>query len=275
MVRQLYMKGENGRMDEDMNDFLASFGITPEGAGTGGEQDPPEGDKPPAGNEPPPADGDGAGTPPPDGAGNEPPPAGNETPPATPPVDQKANQAFAAMRTENATLKSTLADVAKVLGIDGASDPVAMAAAIREKALEAQSKQTNIPVEILQKLDRLENLETQFTHTQLQQQAMLGFQKVAETYKLDNDGVIAFAAQLLQENINPYETPVDLVQEYRNRNWEKIVQAEVAAAVRAEQERAANAGSHGSDPNQNQGGLPGATDKINTVKDLDNLISKW
>lgn len=260
-------------MDEDMNDFLTSFGIDPGTVGNGGgTQDPPAETTPP-GDETPPGD-DGGTTPPDDTPPGDTPPAEDTPPPNTPPAD-RTNQVFAAMRVENSTLKSTLADVAKVLGIDNVSDPVAMAAAIREKALEAQSKQTNVPVEILQKLDRLENLETQFTHAQLQQQAVLGFQKLADTFKLDNDGIIAFATQLLQDNINPYETPVDLVQEYRNRNWDKILNDSVAAAVRAEQERAAKANSQGSDPNQNQGGLPGATDKINTVKDLDVLMSKW
>lgn len=252
--------------DEELQDFLTSFGITGDDTppGDNGDETPPADN----GDDVPPADGD---TPP--AEGNTPPEG--DTPPAQPPVNDKANQMFAAMRVENSTLKGTLQNVARVLGIEGSNDIAAMAEAIQAKALEAQAKQTNMPVEVLQKLERLEKLEHQFTSTQTQQQAILGFQKVAEQFKLDNDGVMAFAAELLQNNINPYETPVDLVREYRDRHWDQIVKAEVEAAVRAEQERAAKATSQGSEPGSNQGGTPGATDKINTVKDLDALMSKW
>ena len=251
-------------MDEDMKDFLDSFGITAPPAGD--DTDPPS--DPPS--DPPATD------PPQDPPGSEPPatdPA-SKTDPAQNPANDKQTQAFAAMRVENSTLKNTLQSVAAVLGITETKDLSALSEAIKVKALEAQAKQQNVPVEMLQKLDRLENLEQQFTATQLQTQAAIGFQKVAEQFKLGNEELVAFAQSLLADGLNPYEKQVDLVKEYRDRNWETIINQAVETAVRAEQERAAKAGK-ASDPGTEKGGVPGAQDKITTIKDLDSLISKW
>lgn len=249
-------------------DFLEAFGITetpPADEPPVTEPDTTEGDgeTPPADDTPP------EGTPPPDDT-----PPAEEPPAATPPVaDQKAANAFAQMRVENTTLKKTLESVAELLGLTDVKDPDQLASSIKTKVLEAQAKQSNVPVEILQKLDRLQGLEQQFTETQLKTQAAVGFQGLVTQYGLNNDQLVAFAQELINNGMNPYEKQVDVVREYKILHYDELVSAAAEKARQEEAARAAKAASQSSTPGSTKGGNPGGQGKINSVKELDNYFS--
>ena len=177
------------------------------------------------------------------------------------------------MRVENSTYKNTLKNVANILGISDVTDPIAMAEAIQAKALEAQAKKDNVPLETLQRLSRLEQLEQEMTQEKLKTQAMTGFEQVAKQFQLSESEVISFGQELMQLGINPLEQSVDLVATYRELHWEALMAAAIEKGRQEEAARAAKAGQHSSEPGAAVGGTPGAQDKVNTVKDLDNFFN--
>ena len=177
------------------------------------------------------------------------------------------------MRVENSTYKNTLKNVANILGISDVTDPVAMAEAIQAKALEAQAKKDNVPLETLQRLSRLEQLEQEMTQEKLKSQAVSGFEQVAKQFQLSEAEVISFGQELMQLGINPLEQSVDLVATYRELHWEALMAAAIEKGRQEEAARAAKAGQHSSEPGAAVGGTPGAQDKVNTVKDLDNFFN--
>lgn len=254
-------------------DFLAAFGITepPADPPTDPPTEPPA-DPPSDPPTDPPVD-------PPSDPPVDPPKDSPEDPPAAPPAKpeekpDKAAQAFAQMRVENSTYKQTLNQVAKILGITEVKDPVALSEAIKAKALESQAKQENIPVEILQKLDRLEKMEEKFETETRKTQSAIGFQTVKDKFNLDEKKLIEFAQSLLDDGINPHEQDVDLVAEYRSRNFDTLLKEAEDRGRAAEAARIEKAKNHGSDPGDNNGNPPGAQEKISTVKDLDKYFNE-
>ena len=250
-------------------EFLEAFGITdPAPAAAESPATEPPATEPPATEDP-------AATDPPADPADPADPAPNTDPepaPAPPQPDRTA-QAFAAMRVENSTYKNTLKNVANILGISDVTDPVAMAEAIQAKALEAQAKKDNVPLETLQRLSRLEQLEQEMTQEKLKTQAVSGFEQVAKTFKLPEAEVISFGQELMQLGINPLEQPIDLVAAYRELHWETLLAKAAEQGRQEEAARAAKAGQHSSEPGAAVGGTPGAQDKVNTVKDLDNFFN--
>ena len=241
-------------------EFLAAFGITDPAPAA----EPPAIEEPPA-TEPPATDPPVIEEPPATEPDPEPAPA--------PPQPDKTAQAFAAMRVENSTYKNTLKNVANILGISDVTDPVAMAEAIQAKALEAQAKKENVPLETLQRLSKLEQLEQELTHERLKSQAVTGFEQVAKTFQLSEAEVVGFGQQLAGLGINPLEQPIDLVAAYRELHWETLLAKAAEKGRQEEAARAAKAGQHSSEPGAAVGGTPGAQDKVNTVKDLDNFFN--
>lgn len=246
-------------------DLLDAFGIT---------TDPPA----PAPTEPP-ADPTPEPTPDPAPAADPEPTPGTDPEPApepepTPaPVPDKANQAFAQLRVENTAFKNTLQNVANILGISDVKDPMALAEAIQAKALEAQAKKENVPLEMLQRLSKMEQLEQEITQEKLRTKAVSGFEQIAKEFQLAEADVLAFAQQLQEIGMNPLEQEFDMVAVYRTLNWETLMAKAVEKGRQEEAARAAKAGQHSTEPGAIVGGTPGAQDKISTVKELDNLFN--
>ena len=226
----------------------------------------PATETPPDGGTPDPDEFDKEGEPATDGT-----PA-DTTPPATAPVDKSGN-AFAQMRVENNQLKKTLEGFAALLGIQETKDTTALAEAVKSKVLEAQAAKDKIPVEYLQKIDRLETLESHFTEEQLRTQAALGFQRVIDRFKIDQTALNAFVEELTMSGVNPLTQPVDLVKEYQTRHFDDLVKLAEDRGRQEEALRAAKASEHGSVPGTQSGGKPGDQDKITAVKDLDRFFA--
>ena len=91
---------------------------------------------------------------------------------------------------------------------------------------------------------------------------------------MDDTKVIEFAKTLLADDINPYERVIDLVAEYRNRNWEVLIKEAEERGRLAEVQRATKAAIHGTEPGAQTGGTPGEPSKINTVADLDKFFQE-
>lgn len=265
-------RSELGSMDGEelvsQDDFLAAFGVANQDAQDNGDQNndqdnnpqdanPGTGDQTPADN----ASTDD-GTPENGEQGND--NQGNET-------NNQANksaQAFAAMRVELANKNKMLEGVATVLGLDPKSkDSMDQ---LQSKLNEALAKKQGLPVETLERLNRLEELEQQRNIETIRNNAFQGFQQVKTQFSLTDEQLQSFANELVAEGKNPFVTSMDLVTEYKLRNFDKLLEQARNQGTQDEINRAAKANNNASTPSIKQGGSAqdDSAEKITTVKQL-------
>lgn len=187
--------------------------------------------------------------------------------------DQKAF-AFAQLRKEAQQKNQLVNGLQKLLGIPENTPLEDVMTKVQEAVVKAQAKQTGIPEEFINKLNTLEQRDKEYRASQLRDNALMGFNKIQKEFKLDSNEVKTFANELLQNGINPLETEVDVLAEYKVRHFDDILTKKVQEGIRAEQERAAKAGSQSTQPGSTQGQTKGEQGKINSIKDLDSWLNQ-
>jgi hypothetical protein len=272
-------------MNEDdvisQDDFLKAFGITG-GAGQNDEgdqgnddqqntnTDPEDGANPGADNQNPDNTGDEGDSKDGDNTGDN---KGNDDQNKDTNQMSKQSQAFAAMRVELSQKNKMLENVATVLGLDPKSKDSMNQ--LQTKLTEALAKKQGIPTETLERLNRLEELEQQRNVEQIRNNAFLGFQKVKTQFTLTDDELQSFANELVADGKNPFTTPLDLVTEYKLRNFDKLLAKAKEQGVQDEIARAAKASNNASTPGKKQGGAANPdADKITTVKQLNDWLNQ-
>lgn len=186
----------------------------------------------------------------------------------------KSAQAFAAMRVELANKNKLLEGVATVLGLDPKQkDSMDQ---LQTKLNEALAKKQGLPVETLERLNRLEALEQQRNIETIRNNAFQGFQKVKTQFNLSDDELQSFANDLVAEGKNPFLTPLDLVTEYKLKNFDKLLEQAKNQGAQDEINRAAKATNNASTPNNKQGGSSqnDEPEKITTVKQLNDWFNQ-
>lgn len=185
----------------------------------------------------------------------------------------KSAQAFAAMRVELAAKNKMLEGVASVLGIDlKAKDSMGQ---LQTKLNEALAKKQGISPEILDKLNKFEQMEEQRNIEQVRNNAFMGFQKVKTQFGLDDAKLQEFANQLVADGKNPFTTPLDLVTEYKLKNFDKLLEQAKAQGAQEEIARASKANNNASTPGSAQGaGQQDTPEQITTVKQLTDWFNK-
>ena len=186
----------------------------------------------------------------------------------------KQNYAWAELRAQNAQLKAMLGKIAQATGIEYA-DEKDLVAKLDEDVLNKLAKKQNVPVELLKRLDMLEQRDKVNEAQRLQQEAFVGFQRIKDTYNLDDNELQAFARKLDETGKNPFLQEVNLDAEYKILFFDTIVQKQVAAAVEAALKKSGAADTHSTKPST-KGGLkdPDAPAKITTVAGLGSLLDK-
>jgi hypothetical protein len=187
-------------------------------------------------------------------------------------ANAKQAQAFAQMRIANQQQQQLIKQIAAVVGVENTKDTGAMMKALEQLVVKAQSQKQGIPEEVLQRLNDLENTNKEYQKQQAYLAAGRGFQTIKDKYGLDNDGLEAFAQELIADGLNPYEQPIDLVAEYKLRHFDSMLEQAVQRGIEQEAQRAAKAGAQGSTPSNTKGGRDDSdTPKINSVSEL----NKW
>ncbi len=187
----------------------------------------------------------------------------------------KANAAFAQMRSENTALKKLVGDIAGVLGIDPSTPQAQMQSAVQEAILKAQAKQQNLDPAVLQRLQQLEQYKEANERQSLTNKAYMGFQTLKNQFNLSDKQLEGFADQLMQAGVNPFTTDVDLVTEYKLRNFDKLINAAEQRGAAKEAERQQNVAQHSSQPNKTTGaGSNSEPDKITSTSELTSWFDK-
>lgn len=260
----------------ELNDLFKELGMDPptaDPAPTDPEPAPGEpepGDPAPTASEPKPGEPE-PGEPEPEPGD----PAPTDPEPAPEPAPTPAHRAFAELRVKTQKYEKILKSLGNLLGAQDVNDPDAILNLVQEKVLQAQAKQQNIPVELLQKLDLLEAESQARQKDALMQQALIGFQNVKNQFGLDDKGLDAFAEELAQKGINPFAQQIDLVKVYRDFHFEDIIAKEVQKAVEAERQRALKAATESTTPGSTTGVGGGTTpSQIKTAAELENWFKE-
>lgn len=253
-------------------DFAAAFGLVDEPS-TDPPQDPPAQD-PPVDDPPQEPSDNNEPSEPLEGGDNG---SNNQDPPAQDPVAQRranqANQAFARMRTDNAAMLKTLQQTANILGIDPKLPPDQLSRLIQQKATEAQARRNNVDPEIMKRLNQLEDVNARYQAQEREKMLSNDFRTIKTKFGATDEDLMAFAQALDGENYDPFAPGANnLITEFISRNFDKIIQDKIDAAVRAEQERATK-GSGASAPAQKQGQENKEEQKISTQADFDAFMN--
>lgn len=206
-------------------------------------------------------------------------PAAPETTPPEPEVTPEAvftgskqNQAFAQMRVQNRQMEATLQKLGQVMGLPPDLPADQRLPLIEQRLLELQATATNVPIDAAQKLEAAQRQAQELQSNLLRENAALAFQKVKDTYKLDNKALVAFAQQLQDAGKNPFEAPVDLIQEYRLLNFDRLLAEARADAEREALTRQRKGETQSSTPTTAVGKPAEPSAPISTVAGLNQLL---
>lgn len=194
--------------------------------------------------------------------------------PAQQPPDQtqQQQQAFIYMRQQNKRQSDMLKGVASLLGIEhlNPEDEGQLMTALQAKITANQAQQQNVPVEVLTRLQTLEAQNQQYEAAQRERDMTVGFQRVKDTFKLDQTALNQFATDLVNSGKNPMTQQIDMVREYRLMHMDDIVAQATRDAVAAEQARAAKASNQSTTPsNQTGHQTSGGPEKVTSVRELE------
>lgn len=189
-------------------------------------------------------------------------------------ANRKASEVFAKMRVENTKYERTFKDLLGLLGVDTANSKVEdLNQLLQDKVLEAKAEKEKVPMELLKKLDILEQDRQSRELADVRTQALVGFQKVKDKFGLDDEGLKDFAVELRADGVDPFVTRnIDLESVYIKKHFEDLLKAAEQKGTQSEQARAAKAG-NSSTPNLKKGKEDAAVDdqKVDTFAEL----SKW
>jgi len=184
----------------------------------------------------------------------------------------KQNYAFAQQRQQIKAQEKFIKNLGKLIGMEGAKTEE-IQNRIQEVLLEKQSKEQNVPVEILQRLEKAEAIVLENQEIKLQNQVQNAFADLVERHSLEPEQVEEFTQYLIDNDRNPMEHPeVDIAAEYLKLHYEDLVKAAVDSALNKEKERQDKVKDKSPTATPGGGGDPVET-KIETVADLDKLFS--
>lgn len=201
---------------------------------------------------------------------------GQPQPPAEPtptPADLKAHQAFASLRAENTAIKNAMRAFAKANEIQFTDDADLMQK-VQEIDLKKRAAAQGIPEDVLRRLETLESVNQMYSAEQLRTQALVGFQRVKDDFKLTPEELQTFGDTLYNEGVDPFKEPVDIRKEYVSRNLDKIIEQRTNAAVEAALKRQGAANDNGSTPPSKKGGGSHTGKDVSTVGDLNALLDQ-
>ena len=189
-----------------------------------------------------------------------------------PEVQTKANHAFAQMRTQVKTYENLLDKVAQATGIEY-QNVEELTTKLNDDALAKLAAKQNVPVELLQKLEKLEADSNNWKQAQLKDAALIGFQNLMTEFDLTQEELNAFAIELDESDKNPFTTAVDVKAEYISRHYNDVLQKRVQKEVQEALKKSSVADQHSTTPNNKSGGQTSTEGKVTTVAGLNQFLN--
>jgi len=184
----------------------------------------------------------------------------------------KQNYAFAQQRQQIKAQEQFIKKLGKLIGMDSAK-PEEIQDKVQELILQKQSKEQNIPVEILQRLEAAEAIVAENQAIRRQTEVKDAIAELAEKHDLGDDEITEFTQYLIDNDKNPLEHPeIDIAAEYLKLHYDDMIQAAVKEALSKENERKKKVDENSTSPAPDNQGAP-EEGKINSVSELDKLFS--
>lgn len=203
-------------------------------------------------------------------------PEGQEEPDESPESvfqNSKQNKAFAEMRVQNKRLNEIVKNLGRIMEVPDGTEPEKLIELAESRLTELRAQAEKVPVELYKELESTRRRQAEIEQESIKQQATLAFQKVKDHYGLDNKKLVEFAQQLNDAGKNPFTTPMDLVQEYRNLNWEKIIEDEKKKVEKEYQDRLKKAQTKSTSPSKATGGSgPDTSTTVSSMSDFNRLL---
>ena len=185
----------------------------------------------------------------------------------------RQNYAFAQQRQQIKAQETFIKNLGKLIGMDDASTED-IQTRVQEVLLEKQSKEQNIPIEFLKRLDAAEAVIQENQAIKRQSEVQHSLTSLAEEHGLSSEEVTEFAQHLIDEGKNPLEVDgIDIKAEYLKLHYNDMIQAAVDKALNKEKERKDKVKTKSGEPVPDGGGAP-EEKKIETVEDLDAIFNK-
>lgn len=185
----------------------------------------------------------------------------------------RQNHAFAEQRVQIKKQNDFIRKVGKLVGFDYSTNTDEILEKVNEALLEKESKEQNIPVDILKRLERAESLIQENDQIKLEKHVTEAFTDLIEEHNLSKEEVDEFTNYLIDNGKNPMvDANVDLQAEYLKLHYKDMVKAAVDEALAKEGERKKKVDEQAS---SSVGTSPGDKDeaKISSVKELDDLFA--
>ena len=216
------------------------------------------------------------GTPPVAPEGTTPPPEGTapdapEDTATVPTAQSKANFTFAQMRNQIASYEALLSKVGNATGIkfDNVQD---LTTKLNDDALTRLAQQQNVPVELMRKLEMLEQDSNNWKQAQLKESALAGFQNLMTKFELTQEELNQFAIELDEADMNPFNKAVDVEATYISKHYQEVLNKQVQTAVQEALKQSQVADAHSTTPNTNTGAPSSPDAKVTTVHQLNNFL---
>lgn len=185
----------------------------------------------------------------------------------------KQNKAFAEMRIKNKEYEQFLMNMARVAKLDvkGAQDAMAV---LQERLQQTEAKQKQMDPQVLKELEDSRRQLSEMQAARLKERAISDFARLKATHGLSDADLNEFADTLISKNRNPFEQEMDLVNEYRLTNFDKLIERAREEGRQEEIARSAKAQASSTSPSDQRATPAGAgtPTAIKTVEDLEALF---
>lgn len=185
----------------------------------------------------------------------------------------KENKAFADLRIQNKQYSNFIGRLAGALNIQS-TDPNTIMESLQSALLAKEAETQKIPVEVLERMQRLEQQTQVYQDNELKQGALLGFNAVKEQFKLSDEAVTEFAKQLNEQGLNPFTQKMDLITQYKILNFDKLIADAEQRGIKQESSRADKVAQHSTHPGNTTGSSNAQNTNLSSVTALNDFLDK-
>ena len=184
----------------------------------------------------------------------------------------KQNFAFAQMRQRNKELENSLKGLGTLIGLENASVPE-IEQKLKDVLLEKQSKESGVPKEILERLDRAEGLIAENDRIKQENNVKNAFSALIEKYGLDAEQVQDFTKYLTENGLNPMsDKTVDIEAQYLKLHFKDLMDNAVQAALDKESARKNKVDTHSTEGVPSGKNEDGEEHRITSVAEFDKFL---
>lgn len=183
--------------------------------------------------------------------------------------NNKQNKAFAEMRIKNKEYEQFLMQMATAANLNVKNAQEAKNV-LTERLQQTVAKQKNMDPQVLKELEESRRQISEMEHARLKEHTLNDFARLKRLHGLSDSDLNKFADALAAKNKNPFEQEMDLVNEYRLLNFDKLMEQAREQGRQEEIARSTKAQNSSTNPG-NQRAAAENTGEPKSIKDPDEL----